>query len=416
MYYTSRFSRRGSLITLLAALGANSGSAASEVGTSTNIGWSPYSLESTLTAQSGDRTFGLGVAAMGDDIGVFTREYSADGDPARLELFTRSSPSFWTLVGSAPTTDGDSPATDYLHYCYSVAISGSNLILGQPLASYFVDGEGSANIYRKSEQGWDISAVVTPPHGTKDEEFGCKVAVSGDTVAISAPFAGNGLVYVADYDGAVWSITQTLSVSDPEASCVGCGLAISGDTIVVGAPGYTKHGVTDIKHQAAFVFRRSAGSWRESGAIRAPDQEIDDDFAESVAVSGKTIAIGAPMKNGVGAFYVFEESGDSWSIRSEFIETAPVAQSALGLTLAIDGDRLLVSERGRQQAILFERQEDNWRPRNSFFVDSMVPIDNFGFALAVSGRTVVIGSPNDSSGQVYIFRDDQLFSSDFDNP
>jgi hypothetical protein len=367
-----------------------------------------------LVGKPDDRTFGLGIAATDQDIGVFTRRTATDADPARLELYAHSGSINWSAVGSALASDGNSAGVDYLHNCYSVAISGSNLVLGQPLTSYVEDEEGSANIYRKDEQGWDISAVVTPPDGEKGGEFGCKVAISGETVAISAPFVGNGRVYVADRNGGDWHISQTLSVSDPDASCVGCGLAISGDTIVIGAPGYSWHDATDTSHQGAFVFRRIAGSWLEIATIHAPDQEIGDDFAESVAISGQTIAIGAPMKNGFGAFYVFEEYVGVWSMRSEYVETTPVEHSALGLTLAMDGDRLVVDEEGRRRAILFQHQYESWVPRNQFFLDTMSSIDTFGFALAIVGQTILIGSPNEESGKVYIFRDDEIFSGRFD--
>lgn len=391
---------------------------ANEVVVQTNSGWAPFSLEATLTGRSDDRSVGLSVAAADGNIALFGQQGYADADQSSLETFAYGATAGW-VPGSYGNFDVGVTESIYgfNHFCYSIAMSGDSLVLGQPTTTFLPDDQhvGSAIFFRKSENGWSVSSSITRPVGVNVENFGCRVVISGDSAAISAPFFGHGLVFVAHFNGMSWEIVQTLLVSDPNAFCAGCGLAIDDDTIVIGAPGLTPIDNSDSSHQAAFVFKRISGTWREIAKLQAPDQTAYDDFAESVAVSGETIVIGAPQKNGLGAIYIFRESGASVNLEAEFIEKTAIYESSFGESLALSGDRLLVGERGQQRVRLLERKADTWMPRTTFFLDSGTEkVNYFGFGLALSNHIAVIGSPGEDAGRVYVFRDDELFGNGFE--
>ena len=86
-------------------------------------------------------------------------------------------------------------------------------------------------------------------------------------------------------------------------------VAVSGSTIVVGAPSKVIGG--NLFQGAAYVFEYLDGNWVETQKLTASDGARSDQFGQSIAVSGSTIVVGAPLKDiggnyFQGAVYVFE--------------------------------------------------------------------------------------------------------------
>jgi hypothetical protein len=152
-------------------------------------------------------------------------------------------------------------------------------------------------------------------------------------------------------------------------------VAISGETVVVGAreedsnaTGVNGNQSDNSAHAsgAAYVFVRSGTSWSQQAYLKASNAEEDDQFGQSVAISGETVVVGAVGErsnatgvngdqsdnsiSGAGAAYVFVRSGTSWS----------------------------------QQAYL--------KASNTLAIDIDNP-EQFGFSVAISGETVVVGAP-----------------------
>jgi len=62
----------------------------------------------------------------------------------------------------------------------------------------------------------------------------------------------------------------------------------------------------NVTQGSAYVFKRQGGSWVETQKLTASDGAAGDQFGFSVAVSGATIVVGAPIDNvGQGSAYVF---------------------------------------------------------------------------------------------------------------
>jgi hypothetical protein len=80
----------------------------------------------------------------------------------------------------------------------------------------------------------------------------------------------------------------------------GLAVALSGSTAVVGAP--FKNSETG----AAYVFVRSGTTWSQQAKLTAAHRTANDEFGDSVALSGTTAVAGAPGANAnAGAAYVF---------------------------------------------------------------------------------------------------------------
>ena len=81
----------------------------------------------------------------------------------------------------------------------------------------------------------------------------------------------------------------------------GYSVAISGTTLVVGSPGFAKDA------GRAYVFTDTAGGWHQAVELKGSDTATSDYFGYSVAVSGTTALVGAPVHaHGAGRVYVFK--------------------------------------------------------------------------------------------------------------
>ena len=99
----------------------------------------------------------------------------------------------------------------------------------------------------------------------------------------------------------VGALTQDaeLTPADPANNeYFGDALAVSGSTVVVGAPGVGD--AVGGRAGAAYVFQEPAGGWSgtitQSAGLTPPSGAEIDELGGSVAVSGNTVAVGAPLE------------------------------------------------------------------------------------------------------------------------
>lgn len=132
----------------------------------------------------------------------------------------------------------------------------------------------------------------------------------------------------------------------------GVSVAVSGDTALVGAP------VEDAERGAAYVFTRTAGGWMEQAKLIASDGRSLRKFGFSVALSGDTAVVGGSTAvvrgndnhadRTPGAAYVFERVGDTWIEQAKL--TAPTPDGAagddFGSSVAVSGETVVVGARG----------------------------------------------------------------------
>ena len=103
----------------------------------------------------------------------------------------------------------------------------------------------------------------------------------------------------------------------------------------------------------------------EVGKLAASNGATGDEFGDSVSISGNTVVVGAPAAdNGLGAAYVFLESGAGWTNLTQ-VATLTASDAAVG--------------------------------------------DSFGGSVSISGSTVVVGASNatlganGSQGAAYVY-------------
>ncbi len=305
-------------------------------------------------------------------------------------------------------------------------------------------------------------AYVKASHTGEYDEFGFCVAVSGDTVVVGAsgedssttgvdsvPNEGttnSGAAYVFTRSGGIWSQQAYLKASNPGGfDQFGYSVAISGDTIVVGAYaersaglGVNGSGQADNSAPtagAAYVFTRSLSTWSQQAYLKASNTGAGDNFGQSVAISGDTIAVGAIGEDssavGVngdegnnsasfsGAAYVFARNGTTWSQQAYLKASNAETFDLFGFSVAVSGDTVVVgatheassavgvnanataqmdnSSTNAGAAYVFTRSVSTWSQQAYLKASNSQGFDEFGRSVAVAGDTVVVGASGESS-------------------
>jgi hypothetical protein len=258
--------------------------------------------------------------------------------------------------------------------------------------------------------------------GNGPQLLGESVSADGGSVAVGAPQANNttGSVLVYTGSGANWSTESKLTAHDgKEFDYFGYSVALEGDTLVVGAPyaGSNNNG-------AVYVFTRTGSSWVQSAKITGPTGTNfgwgGAGFGSIVAISGGTIAVGAPDAGASsanvgpnGEVYVYTGSGSSWSRQAKLA----ISGWQMPISLAIDGNTVVLgADPGvsnpafpeGQAAFVFTRSGGKWAQSAKLNVSNKDQAGWFADSVDIDENTIVVGDPGagsnfDLQGAAYVF-------------
>lgn len=304
-------------------------------------------------------------------------------------------------------TDDTPTASNYYGAC--VAISGDTALVS--CASQAVAGQsgtihpdaGAVDVYVRTAGVWSEQFVLTEPTPADNDLFGSSVALSGDTAVVGAIGVGGntGAAYVYSRTGTDWSLSSTLIASDAAAGDqFGCAVALSGDTILVTADRKAvgpDNGTPDAGE--AYVFRDEGASWSQETKLNAPSPAANDQFGFAAALSGDTALIGTPYPNGnTGAAYVFTRSGTAWPETRTLAATDAAPNTWFGFSVALDGDTALIGATGATvgqtgAAYAFVSSGSSWMQQQEIADPAS---HAFGSAVALDGDTAVIGADTET--------------------
>lgn len=375
-----------------------------------------WQQEAYLKASLGNsHQFGLSVAIDGDTIVVATpfeasKANGIDGDQSDTSAFHagaayvfRRNGSVWTqeaYVKASNTGSGDL-------FGISVDVLGDTMVVGasgESSAAVGVDanqsnddapGSGAAYVFHREGTTWQQQAYIKASNTDSSDNFGGRVALSGDQLAISAPnedsrasgvngddstngAGDSGAVYVFRRTGTTWHQEAYLKQSNNDLSdtgdLFGIRLAFDGDTIAVGAilESSKATGVNGLQSDnskpnsgAVYIFRRADSTWAQEAYIKASNTGAYNMFGFSVALAGNVLAVGANDENG----------------------------SATG----IDGSQNVNDKSGSGAVYLFRREGSDWRQAHYIKASNSESQDRFGVSLALSGDTLVVGAEREDS-------------------
>lgn len=290
----------------------------------------------------------------------------------------------------------------------AVAVGGTRAVV----AAWRREGNlGGAHVYRWDDDQLVLEGTLEPSDGFGGSMCGTSAHVNdrGDLVVLSAlgddqAGAGAGAAYVFRRGArGAWREEAKLTAYDALAhDGFGSAVAVGDDLLVVGAKGvdappfYYNSG-------ALYPFRHVDGAWKPEPRILLPDLDIGDACGARLALDGRRLAVGVPSKDNefgddAGAVYVYEHYGARWNLAERVVHGGLAPGDAFGLSVALDGPRLLVGSTDDQGAGMvgvvhaFERVGAAWIERTAFGAPSPQAFDFFGETVALHGDRALVSS------------------------
>ncbi|MDJ0760551.1 MAG: FG-GAP repeat protein [Woeseiaceae bacterium] len=280
-----------------------------------------------------------------------------------------------------------------------------------------------AGLSSASDASVEVTTLAAEDPGP-DQYFGFSVAISGSTVAVGAQGDDDngeesGAAYVFVSSERCWSQQAKIAASDAAAGDqFGGSIALDGDTLLAGA---RRNDDSGNDSGAAYLFERSGSEWIQTAKLEAWDGDEGDEFGRSVALSGDTAILAAPMDddNGEdsGSVYVFTRSGHVWTQQAKLTAPDGAKGDLFGISVAFDGDTLLIGadlddDNGENtgSVYVFVRSNDSWSHEAKLTAADAGDVDIFGVRVALYGDTALIAARRDDdetsgadSGSAYVF-------------
>ncbi len=301
----------------------------------------------------------------------------------------------------------------------SVAIDGNTLVVGAPGEASASDQDptqdplnyanaGAAYVFVRSGAQWQEKGRLKAYYPSPDAEFGCSVAIDGESVVVGArgdndlaigavtfleilpsgaPRSGAAQLFVRDATYQQWFPKAYLKPTNTHSDQrFGTRVAIFGDTIAVtasddGGGSSTIYGEQDVPNleasytPAVFTFRFN-GKWQSESYIKAPNYHIDTDFGRSLALGQDILVVGA--------------TGDQ--NRSGYVNSDEF--DALAGTFIGSPDEPIP---GQGAVYVFERANGLWHKTAYLKASDAEGLDSFGRSVSLAGDYLAIGAPRESS-------------------
>ena len=343
-------------------------------------------------------TQGSSVAISGDAAIV-----GSDGDTENGELsgsavvFERSTDGTWSRTRKLTASDGKARGL----FGRSVAVSGSRAVVGAIGDDTNGQLAGAVYVFDKGSSGtWSQTAKFVAGDGTGMDFFGRSVSVSGDTVIAGADgydedesVTGAAYIFERSSDGA-WSQIKILASDGESGDNFGESVGVSGSGAIVGAPRVDDNGEVS---GAAYIFEKdSSGTWTQTVKLTPNDGESGDFFGESVSISGDRAIVGSELDDdegpSTGAAYIFERGSDGTWAQAQKLTAGDDAESddQFGESVSISGDRAIVGVNNADSAYVYKRDSEGIWTLEEKLTPETAASDYFGDAVAVSGDSVVL--------------------------
>lgn len=364
-------------------------------------------------------------AVQGDGFGFsvdMDGAYAVIGSPywnaskGRVHIYKREPVfGFWNQIA---VLEGDN-AGDL--FGYSVSISGDRILIGAPEANV---GFGSAKLYFRNGNTWALESNLNPGNNNH-KRYGHDVEIEGNKMAISSPKpnpAGGlfeGLVWIYHFSG--FGIYTTSIVATPHPNPYpenefGYSIGLSGEWLAVSAP--YPDPIAGLERDSVFMFKQ------QSGNVYVHKQSLgtmasNDEFGYSVTLKNGVLFVGARnestsptyVNNGVCRGYFL--SSDNWN--EALISKANGSYGYYGTSTCVTQNYAILSA---YQAVsqpspyiqVLKQENGQYSHYLSIEDPAATPTDHLVKDVSVAGSYFVIGIPYGMSnsgqdgGRVYFGR------------
>jgi hypothetical protein len=329
-----------------------------------------YTLDNpNVTGTSVDDRFGFSVSVNGNLIAVCAVEEDDEGiigNTGKVYLYDATT-GLLTYTLSNPNAYGYSGSDDF---ATGVAVSGNTVVVSAPNEDS-AEGVDSGAVYIFDASTGLLTYTLVNPNADGvyvDDDFGASIAIDGNIVVVGAPAEGDGVTDATSgkayvYDASTGSLLHTLS----NPNSIGTGsLDFFGNKVAVSGNTIVVCAYGDgAQSGTVYTFDATTGALVYTISNPNPYGDSDDYFATSVSISGNTIAVGA----------LFESNAGNAGVVYTFDATTGLLVHTI----------LNPNSYGTGEA------------------------DYFGYVLDISGTTLAIGAPGESTdtatatGVIYLY-------------
>lgn len=327
----------------------------------------------------------------------------------------------------------------------SISLSGNSFAAGAPLEDANGTDSGAVYVFTTTNAGndWVQEAKIVSTSTDADtnfagDHFGRCVALSGNTLAISAPedetihgVANTGSVEIWNRStnlsgNNVWTFSTKLipGASDgPRFAAGNESVSIDGDYLAVSHVGCN---VGSEPEGAVYIYKKAGSTWTKIQTLRAPTtlhtgQSLNNGFGETVVIKGKYLVVSfqnfstaAAAKTGRVAVYARSAIDGQYELDAILSPTNDIANQSFGFALDITNvengtPRIALTSRDNpyHTVYVFERNQNvegvqaSWTAINSlpsYVIPSIRDNTNYGIILRISGDNLIIGEQGYDDG------------------
>lgn len=264
----------------------------------------------------------------------------------------------------------------------SVALSSRYAVLGAPQADEQATDQGAVQVFSATTGAW-VRKLLPPAPAAMNTLFGSAVGISGNMVVVgargTAGSKGAAHVYNASTGVRRWTLTASDGSSGDQ---LGSSVAISGNTVALGAPYANGRG-------EVYLYRLSTGE--QIGKVLSPDATLNQYFGAAVCMDGNLLAVGSPGLGGnEGACHLF----DLTTLNLVVTHVPPGAASGdgAGVSIAMHGGKVVMGNLKANNGEVYVFDVSANTSRTLTPADGAV--DYFGNSVAISGNLIAAGAPD----------------------
>lgn len=278
----------------------------------------------------------------------------------------------------------------------SAAISDSLAVVGAWSKSH---NKGAAYIFKMNPNGkWTQMAQLAPTDLQEEDDFGASVAISGDTVFVSAPGqdGDRGVVYVfRKQTNNTWTqLTKITAIGGASGDYFGSSIAVANNYLAIGATDY----------ETVYIYKKdNTGNWIYEDEVF--DGSIGSYFGQSVSLSGNTLVVGAVDEADAGAIFVYErDNSGNWELKDRLAPNNLDLGAGFGFATGISGNTIVASGfvlmSGKSVVQVYEKDlAGNWLEKTRLTSEDLADDAGLGFSVAIHNNTIVLGGPGNVVGK-----------------
>lgn len=346
---------------------------------------------------------------------------------------------FWEYETALFASDGQ----DYNNFGKDVAIDGNTIVVNGSRRSNENPElqKGSVYIYTKQGPDWNnpTETILKNSDPDFDATFGINFAIDDTQLAVTAmtaPFSSAdveyGAVYVYTNTDNDWLNATKTKIAPENNEGFGVSVDINDDSLIVGSIGDVLYGT---HNGSAYIYTKGESGWTDAKEFKFTPDNLNEltGFGTSVSIDGSTVAVGASSDstygNRYGAVYVYSKTGSDWSntVSTKLFGDDGNEYSYYGYSVDIQDNTLVVGEIRDTYpdnleggtAYIYKNTGNGWN--NSLQTKIKPDPGSIVYDLALDSKTIVIGTPNDTtsqgyhSGSVHVYRMNERSSISINN-